>query len=164
MIYQSWNRPRIIFRRLIRPCERAKLRIIGQFSPARRRRRFFSPENMTHAARSSTQASAVIVTFGKWVKARGAVNVFYRAKKKRRKHNATFIIISLQRDSFDRAHCMSRIVYVARYTRICNNRANGTVSTRAARYFVAFVAIYMTTRRFCSAASIDSRSRNYAAN
>lgn len=70
-----------------------------------RRGQFFSPRNMTHAARSSTQASAVIVTFGKWVKARGAVNVFYRAEKKCRKQRdvATFIIISPGLDSPDRA-------------------------------------------------------------
>lgn len=67
--------------------------------------RFFSLQNMTHAARSSTQALTVIVTFGKWVKARGSLCkcIFIEPKKKcRKQHDVTFVIVS--RNSISRLH------------------------------------------------------------
>lgn len=55
---------------------------------------------MTHAAGSSTQALTVIVTFGKWVKARGSCrNVFYRAEKKYVESNMTLRLLSLKLDT-----------------------------------------------------------------
>lgn len=66
---------------------------------------------MTHAARSSTQALAVIVTFGKWVKVALCINVIYRTEKKCRKQHTMLCLLSLKLDT-----AFDRVVYKDIYT------------------------------------------------